>query len=361
MTEWRTVEGYSRYKVSTDGEVFDTKNNVLVAKQLTGIPQYYYVNLNADNGDRKLVRVHRLVAQAFMPNPENFNVVDHIDRDKLNNKIFNLRWTDHSGNQRNTEGSIFINGEHILDFVEKYDDPKNAYGYIYRCTTEGLSEQEAVDKYEEYLQYGTKREKVLWENEDIYLDDLCSRLNKDYYAVKARKDRGWSIWNAVFEIPESWFYSVEISDGSISYWYPTKEYFSGLVGLSVDCITRLLVIDYTHSQIVNYDGKDHLRKTVLGFNGTMQEICDHLGMSVCSVETRVKKGMTLEEALTTVPKKIKKFKVNGVSNTPKAWCESFGIDPKKFTRYKSKSGKSILECFEYFGVDTSNMVITFGD
>lgn len=51
--------------------------------------------------DGKAYLVHRLVAKAFIPNPENFPEIDHIDTDKTNNIYTNLRWTDRKGNQNN--------------------------------------------------------------------------------------------------------------------------------------------------------------------------------------------------------------------------------------------------------------------
>jgi hypothetical protein len=47
--------------------------------------------------------VHRLLAQAFIPNPENHPVVDHIDRDKSNNRLENLRWATVQDNSYNTD------------------------------------------------------------------------------------------------------------------------------------------------------------------------------------------------------------------------------------------------------------------
>ncbi len=49
---------------------------------------------------RKKFFVHRIVADAFIPNPENKNVVDHIDGDKKNNKLENLRWVTGGDNTR---------------------------------------------------------------------------------------------------------------------------------------------------------------------------------------------------------------------------------------------------------------------
>ena len=61
--------------------------------------RYYAVILSKD-GEKKFFRVHRLVALAHIPNPLGLPVVDHIDRDKLNNAATNLRWVTHEDNLR---------------------------------------------------------------------------------------------------------------------------------------------------------------------------------------------------------------------------------------------------------------------
>ena len=57
-----------------------------------------YVQIN-----KKLYTVHRLVAEAFLTNPDKLPTVDHIDRCKSNNSVSNLRWADHYTQHRNTE------------------------------------------------------------------------------------------------------------------------------------------------------------------------------------------------------------------------------------------------------------------
>lgn len=58
---------------------------------------YLYVNLCKD-GKYKSIRVHRLVAEAFIPNLDNKPEVDHIDKNRSNNNVDNLRWVNHQEN-----------------------------------------------------------------------------------------------------------------------------------------------------------------------------------------------------------------------------------------------------------------------
>lgn len=89
---WKDIEGYEgRYQVSNLGRVKRvTTGRILKSCKNRG--GYLYVNL-CKQGVVSNKRIHRLVAQAFIPNPENKSDINHIDEDKTNNTVTNLEWT----------------------------------------------------------------------------------------------------------------------------------------------------------------------------------------------------------------------------------------------------------------------------
>ena len=66
----------------------------------------------------KIYRKHRLIAQQWISNPDNLSQVDHINRDRTDNHIENLRWVSHSENNKNKSS----NNNVIYEYVEKIDD-----------------------------------------------------------------------------------------------------------------------------------------------------------------------------------------------------------------------------------------------
>lgn len=107
---WRDIAGYEGcYQVSNIGRVRSLDRYVftvgnpnkkrrihgkilnLSRRMSNGEPGYLYVNLSK-NGDDKLYTVHRLVAEAFIPNPDNLPCINHKDEDKSNNRVSNLEW-----------------------------------------------------------------------------------------------------------------------------------------------------------------------------------------------------------------------------------------------------------------------------
>ena len=104
MEQWKAIKDYEGfYEVSTkDGKVRNVKTGHIL-KHDVNIHGYHKVCLSK-NGEQRVFAVHRLVATAFIPNPDNLPEVDHIDRDKSNNCVENLRWVTKSQNAFNREG-----------------------------------------------------------------------------------------------------------------------------------------------------------------------------------------------------------------------------------------------------------------
>ncbi len=89
---WKNIEGYEGlYQVSDDGQVRNSKGIIL--KPEVNKKGYLRVNLFKE-GKKKKYRIHRLVAMAFIPNPDNLPQINHIDEDKSNNCLTNLEWCD---------------------------------------------------------------------------------------------------------------------------------------------------------------------------------------------------------------------------------------------------------------------------
>lgn len=120
---WKDIEGYEGlYQVSNFGRVrrFYKNGKVRILKPLSNKKGYLRVNLRKDNL-LKTLSIHRLVAQAFLPNPNNLSQVNHKDEDKTNNNVSNLEWCDAKYNlnygSRNEKASIKLKNHQKLSKV----------------------------------------------------------------------------------------------------------------------------------------------------------------------------------------------------------------------------------------------------
>lgn len=91
----KTLVNLSRYKIYNNGWIYDCKRNVFLPYQLSS-DGYCKITLSLDCGKRKTFSVHRLVAIAFVENPQDKKTVNHIDGSKVNNHRENLEWSTHS-------------------------------------------------------------------------------------------------------------------------------------------------------------------------------------------------------------------------------------------------------------------------
>ena len=106
MEQWRTIEGYPNYSVSNYGRV---RNDLTckILKQNLNSSGYYRVMIGG-----KQQFVHRLVAMAFIDNPNNYPVVNHLDYNPRNNHIDNLEWCTQSHNIQYSACNRNHNGQH---------------------------------------------------------------------------------------------------------------------------------------------------------------------------------------------------------------------------------------------------------
>ena len=88
---WRDVKGFEGlYKVNRKGEIYSVLNNIIRPPKDNG---YGYDNINLNKNGKKITKyIHRIVAEAFIPNPNNYPIVNHKDENKKNNNVENLEW-----------------------------------------------------------------------------------------------------------------------------------------------------------------------------------------------------------------------------------------------------------------------------
>ena len=145
MEEWRDIPGYEGlYQVSNIGNVrslnYNRRKGCIHVLKL-GYSPYANISLCKD-GKPKHYLVHRLVAEAFIPNPNNYKEVNHIDEDKTNNKVENLEWCDRSHNINHGDR----NNKHAKAMLaEKHPKAKKV-----RCITTGEIFLCCVDAEEKY-------------------------------------------------------------------------------------------------------------------------------------------------------------------------------------------------------------------
>lgn len=114
VEEWREVLDYPNYEVSNLGNVRRKKPYGYRILKPSTVNGYARINIS-DRGMKKNIGVHRLVAKAFLPNPNDYPIVNHKDENQFNNCVDNLEWCTYKYNSNH--GSI---AEKISKHRKKY-------------------------------------------------------------------------------------------------------------------------------------------------------------------------------------------------------------------------------------------------
>jgi len=96
MEKWKKVEHLDKYLISNKGRLKNEKTGRILKTKVN--KRGYLCNTISVNGKIMVVKIHRLIAISFIPNPENKITVNHIDGNKTNNNINNLEWATYSEN-----------------------------------------------------------------------------------------------------------------------------------------------------------------------------------------------------------------------------------------------------------------------
>ena len=126
---WKPVEWNDYYQVSTWGNVRNSKGNY-ISPSTDG---HGYMKLDlCRNGKRKTCKVSRLVAEAFLPNPNNLSDVDHIDsKRKTCNMVDNLQWLSHRDNVRKDLCKpVLILAKDTEEVVKEFNSLTDATNYL---------------------------------------------------------------------------------------------------------------------------------------------------------------------------------------------------------------------------------------
>ena len=330
--DYRVVEGWDNYVVTSCGRVFKRSTGVEVSQVLTGEPQYKYVNLRQDKR-HKLIRVHRLVALAFLPTIEGKAFVDHIDRDKMNNNASNLLWATASENQRNRDCNRLLSCGNVAydllsrcetSFVFQYkllhhpvQDVKTLYAL---CKSIGSSYNKLAQKLEIYGETHT-------------IGAWCVYLGTSYGALMRNLRR---------KVDSKWVWTEgDKHNGVVVYRRKTKKELDK----ESDQRTAARKLGMTLEDYLNRDTRKVI--TVKGQEivySNVAELCKLYGVSEARVGTRMRrKGMTLEKALQAPVERVGKYLYSGNVYTIKELCNVIGIKHRKFIKYKAEYGDEFLD------------------
>lgn len=177
---WRPCKQYPVYEVSNLGRIRNSETKYI--RSINIIRGYGYVTLKI-KGKPKTCQVHRLVAEAFVPNPENKPQVNHKDCNKLNNQSYNLEWATRSENIKHAYDN------NLVSKMEKNTKlTEEEVIEICKLLEKGVSRKEIVKTLNLTEKYDEKNLKSIISR--IRVRECWTRISKDFnFEKKAFADK----------------------------------------------------------------------------------------------------------------------------------------------------------------------------
>lgn len=197
MIKLNTVKGYEHmsniYWVTKDGEVLSERLAMKPIKKRQTKPtpksknKYYEVCVMSNDGKKNYIKIHRLIAKAFVPNPENKPQVNHIDQNGLNNNVGNLEWCTAKENSRYTNAKKVycydINGlKKVYEAAKDSVEDGFNLGHVANCCRGDIPKGR---------KYPVVRHKNhVFSYKELPIEEVVQRLSKP----RNFKPDGWSAW-----------------------------------------------------------------------------------------------------------------------------------------------------------------------
>ncbi|CAL6051569.1 HNH_homing endonuclease [Hexamita inflata] len=184
IEEYRDIDGYPNYEVSNLGQVRNKTTGCILKPSDIG-KGYLQVNLY-QNKIMKTCYIHRLVAQAFLENPNNYKEVDHVDCVPSNNNVYNLRWCSKSENNKNRNGNNF--GNQFI-FVDQLPEDAIEVWYYSHYFFEGYYWSETLNQL--YFNNGVRiREVIPIKHGECYVCCCRSKQNDNIQMSMLKLQKG---------------------------------------------------------------------------------------------------------------------------------------------------------------------------
>ena len=136
------IQDFSNYLIYDDGRVYNKKYKRDLKPGKNKYTGYYQIIL-CKNGKKKLFRINRLVGLHYLPKVEGKDIIDHINGDKLNNHVNNLRWTtkiENCNNYQKLSKNNTLGFKNISQYKYGFKFDKIIYGKRYYKSHENLNE-----------------------------------------------------------------------------------------------------------------------------------------------------------------------------------------------------------------------------